>query len=369
MPPRRSPIPRSKRWWSRRRPGPTTVGVREALERGRHVLRREAARRLPGRGRGARGARRAGAPRAARRPCVPLQSGGGARQGVPRRRRARPGPLRVLGAHEPRPGARRRERGLGSGGAGRRHPRRLAGSATRDRRRRAAARGSTPASRMRCSPPCAIPATSSPISTARGSIRTRPARSSSSASSRMLSYDDMNLAEPIRLYDKRVAEQRAQSPFVDTFAGFRSVRARRRRADPTRGAWASRCGRRASTSSTASRRASGPLTGGRLGARRGARARGDGALAPCRRPRGGGVSAERSPGRSRDAAPRDRGRGRGAASRGCVERRRSSSARRSRSSRTHSRASSAWGTASASAAAPTRSSWRCARSESGRGTR
>jgi predicted dehydrogenase len=40
---------------------------------------------------------------------------------------------------------------------------------------------------------------------------------------RMLSYDDTNVAEPIRLYDKRIAEQRAQSLFVDTIEGFRSV--------------------------------------------------------------------------------------------------------------------------------------------------
>ena len=40
---------------------------------------------------------------------------------------------------------------------------------------------------------------------------------------RMLSYDDMNLAEPIRIYDKQITEQRAQSLFVDTFECFRSV--------------------------------------------------------------------------------------------------------------------------------------------------
>lgn len=40
---------------------------------------------------------------------------------------------------------------------------------------------------------------------------------------RMLSYDDMNFGEPLRLYDKRIAEQRTQSAFVDTLEGFRSV--------------------------------------------------------------------------------------------------------------------------------------------------
>jgi predicted dehydrogenase len=39
---------------------------------------------------------------------------------------------------------------------------------------------------------------------------------------RMLSFDDMNLLEPVRIYDKRVADP-AQGPgFVDTFASFRT---------------------------------------------------------------------------------------------------------------------------------------------------
>ena len=42
------------------------------------------------------------------------------------------------------------------------------------------------------------------------------------AQRRMLTYDDMSLSEPIRVYDKRVAEQRTESNFVDTFASFRS---------------------------------------------------------------------------------------------------------------------------------------------------
>jgi len=43
------------------------------------------------------------------------------------------------------------------------------------------------------------------------------------AEDRMLTYDDMSLEEPIRIFDKRVTEERAESQFIDTFAGFRSV--------------------------------------------------------------------------------------------------------------------------------------------------
>ncbi|HEX6902222.1 MAG TPA: Gfo/Idh/MocA family oxidoreductase [Thermoanaerobaculia bacterium] len=37
----------------------------------------------------------------------------------------------------------------------------------------------------------------------------------------MLTFDDMNLSEPLRLYDKQVTEQRT-SGFIDTFASFRT---------------------------------------------------------------------------------------------------------------------------------------------------
>jgi predicted dehydrogenase len=37
----------------------------------------------------------------------------------------------------------------------------------------------------------------------------------------MLTFDDMNLSEPIRIYDKRVGEQRTPG-FIDTFASFRT---------------------------------------------------------------------------------------------------------------------------------------------------
>jgi predicted dehydrogenase len=37
----------------------------------------------------------------------------------------------------------------------------------------------------------------------------------------MLTFDDMNLSEPIRVYDKRVTEQRTAG-FIDTFASFRT---------------------------------------------------------------------------------------------------------------------------------------------------
>lgn len=38
---------------------------------------------------------------------------------------------------------------------------------------------------------------------------------------KMLTFDDMDLNEPIRLYDKRVAGDPRQVPYVDTFASFR----------------------------------------------------------------------------------------------------------------------------------------------------
>ena len=42
---------------------------------------------------------------------------------------------------------------------------------------------------------------------------------------RMLTFDDINLNEPIRLYDKKVRDERTDLPFVDSFASFRmSVR-------------------------------------------------------------------------------------------------------------------------------------------------
>ncbi|HKV06519.1 MAG TPA: Gfo/Idh/MocA family oxidoreductase [Thermoanaerobaculia bacterium] len=37
----------------------------------------------------------------------------------------------------------------------------------------------------------------------------------------MLTFDDMNLSEPVRLYDKRVTDQRSPG-FIDTFASFRT---------------------------------------------------------------------------------------------------------------------------------------------------
>ncbi|HVT18458.1 MAG TPA: Gfo/Idh/MocA family oxidoreductase [Thermoanaerobaculia bacterium] len=37
----------------------------------------------------------------------------------------------------------------------------------------------------------------------------------------MLTFDDMNLSEPVRIYDRRVSEQRTQG-FIDTFASFRT---------------------------------------------------------------------------------------------------------------------------------------------------
>jgi predicted dehydrogenase len=40
---------------------------------------------------------------------------------------------------------------------------------------------------------------------------------------RMLTFDDMNLNEPLRLYDKHVEETRVQSAYIDTFASFRAA--------------------------------------------------------------------------------------------------------------------------------------------------
>lgn len=39
---------------------------------------------------------------------------------------------------------------------------------------------------------------------------------------RMLSFDDMNLGEPIRIYDKCVTDERTQPGFIDNFASFRA---------------------------------------------------------------------------------------------------------------------------------------------------
>jgi predicted dehydrogenase len=39
---------------------------------------------------------------------------------------------------------------------------------------------------------------------------------------RMLTFDDMNLNEPVRIYDKRVTEARSRHAYIDTFASFRS---------------------------------------------------------------------------------------------------------------------------------------------------
>ena len=43
------------------------------------------------------------------------------------------------------------------------------------------------------------------------------------ADRQMLTYDDLDQAEPIRLHDKRVTEHKVPADFVDTFAGFRSI--------------------------------------------------------------------------------------------------------------------------------------------------
>lgn len=42
------------------------------------------------------------------------------------------------------------------------------------------------------------------------------------ADKRMLTYDDMNLNEPLRIYDKQVTDERIKPGFVDTFASFRA---------------------------------------------------------------------------------------------------------------------------------------------------
>lgn len=39
---------------------------------------------------------------------------------------------------------------------------------------------------------------------------------------RMLTFDDMNLAEPLRLYDKQVTDDRTAAGYVDSFASFRA---------------------------------------------------------------------------------------------------------------------------------------------------
>lgn len=42
------------------------------------------------------------------------------------------------------------------------------------------------------------------------------------ADKKMLTYDDMNLGEPIRIYDKQVTEETVKPGFVDNFASFRA---------------------------------------------------------------------------------------------------------------------------------------------------
>jgi predicted dehydrogenase len=38
----------------------------------------------------------------------------------------------------------------------------------------------------------------------------------------MLTFDDMNLNEPVRIYDKQVSDVRVKPPYVDSFATFRA---------------------------------------------------------------------------------------------------------------------------------------------------
>lgn len=40
---------------------------------------------------------------------------------------------------------------------------------------------------------------------------------------RMLTFDDINPSEPLRIYDKQVDDERAQVPFVDSFSSFRMI--------------------------------------------------------------------------------------------------------------------------------------------------
>jgi predicted dehydrogenase len=39
---------------------------------------------------------------------------------------------------------------------------------------------------------------------------------------KMLVFDDMNLSEPIRVYDKTVSDEKTRVPLVDSFASFRA---------------------------------------------------------------------------------------------------------------------------------------------------
>jgi predicted dehydrogenase len=39
---------------------------------------------------------------------------------------------------------------------------------------------------------------------------------------RMLTFDDMNLGEPLRLYDKQVTDERTTAPYVDSYVSFRA---------------------------------------------------------------------------------------------------------------------------------------------------
>lgn len=41
--------------------------------------------------------------------------------------------------------------------------------------------------------------------------------------SKMLTFDDVNLSEPLRIYDKQVTDERSQAAFVDDFSAFRMI--------------------------------------------------------------------------------------------------------------------------------------------------
>jgi predicted dehydrogenase len=39
----------------------------------------------------------------------------------------------------------------------------------------------------------------------------------------MLTFDDVNLSEPLRIYDKQVTTERSEAAFVDDFSAFRMI--------------------------------------------------------------------------------------------------------------------------------------------------
>ena len=278
-------------------------------------------------------------------------------------RRARPRLLRLDGAHEPRPDPRRRERGLGPGGARHLDRELLA------RRRAADASSAIGGAWINPGIEDAVFATlrypnDVLVNLHASWLNPRKARDITVVGERrMLTFDDMNLHEPIRIYDKQV-DRRRDARRLRRHLRVASAPACARATSRSRGSRrASRCGRVRPLPRLHRRPARAPLTDGADGARGGARARGDAALdarAGGREERG--ASGERDPARrsARPSTARSPTRSRPASRASSTGRRSSSATEVAAFERDVRRVLRRRATASASPTAPTRSSSRCA---------